>query len=374
MRRIKVMSVFGTRPEAVKMCPLIKEFETRDGIDSVVVLTGQHREMLDSVMAEFGIAADFDLDIMRPVQSLSGIMAEVLTRLDPVLADVSPDIVLVHGDTTTSTAAAIASFHRRIPVGHVEAGLRTHNKYSPFPEEMNRTITSRIATLHFAPTENNRDSLTAEGVSAESVYVTGNTVIDAFRYTVRGGYEFVAPELRELDFSRGRFITLTAHRRENHGEGIESICRAVLTLTERYRDLTVVYPVHLSPAVRETVFPLLGGRERIVLTDPLGVADMHNLLARSYLVLTDSGGIQEEAPSLGIPVLVLRRETERPEAVAAGTVKIAGIGCGGIVKAASSLLDDKAARDKMARAVNPYGDGRASARIADAIISYFQKN
>ena len=374
MKKICVMSVFGTRPEAVKMCPLALELEERAEIDSIVTLTGQHREMLRSVMTEFGVRADFDLDIMRPGQTPSGIMAEVLTRLDAVLNETSPDMVLVHGDTTTSTAAAMAAFHRRIPVGHVEAGLRTYNKYSPFPEEMNRTITSRIASLHFAPTERNRDNLTAEGIDTDTVYVTGNTVIDAFRYTVRDGYGFDAPELRSLDFSRGRYITLTAHRRENHGAGIAEICRAAIELTEKFPDVTVVYPVHPSPDVRGTVYTMLAGRERIILTEPLCVTDMHNLIARSYLVLTDSGGIQEEAPSLGAPVLVLRRETERPEAVVAGCVRVIGVECDGIVRAASLLLDDAAERAKMTGGRNPYGDGNASMRIADAIISYFHKN
>ena len=373
-KKIRVMSVFGTRSEAIKMCPLVRELERRDGIESVVTLTGQHREMLDSVVDEFGVHSDYDLDIMKPEQSPTDIMAAVLMKLDAVLAEVSPDMVLVHGDTTTSIAAALSAFHRQIPVGHVEAGLRTGKKYSPFPEEMNRTLTSRIAALHFAPTEKNREILLSEGIDGESVLVTGNTVIDAFAYTVRDGYEFDDESLANLDFTRGRYITLTAHRRENHGAGIEAICRAAIELTERYPDVTVIYPVHLSPAVRGTVMPMLSGRGRIILTDPLPTLEMHNLIAKSYLVLTDSGGIQEEALSLGAPVLVLRTETERPEAIEAGGVMLAGVLTEGIVKAASALLDDMALHDRMAEAKNPYGDGHASERIADAIEMYFAQH
>lgn len=356
------------------MCPLVTELAARDNIESVVALTGQHRSMLDSVMEKFGVRADYDLSIMRPDQTPTTIVADVITGLDGVLREESPDVVLVHGDTTTSFAAALAAFHLQIPVGHVEAGLRTYDKYSPFPEEMNRTLTSRIAELHFSPTEENKNNLLREGVPESSIYVTGNTVIDTFRHTVREDYKFKSPVLAQLDFSRGRYVTLTAHRRENQSGGIASICRAVLRLTEMYSDLTVVYPVHLSPAVRNTVLPILGERERIVLTDPLELSDMHNLISRSYMVLTDSGGIQEEAPSLGSPVLVLRRETERPEAVAAGTVKVIGTNEDDIVNEASILLDSPDEYERMARSVNPYGDGHASERIADAISTYFKNN
>ncbi len=368
------MSVFGTRPEAVKMCPLIIELAARENIKSVVVLTGQHRSMLDSVMDEFSLRADYDLSIMREDQTPSTIAADVLLGLDDVLASENPDIILVHGDTTTSFAAALAAFHRGIPVGHVEAGLRTYDKYSPFPEEMNRTLTSRIASLHFAPTQENKNNLLREGVPESSVFVTGNTVIDTFAHTVKDGYRFKSPVLASLDMANGRYITLTAHRRENQSGGIASICRAVLRLTEMYPDLTVVYPVHLSPAVRNTVLPILEGKERIILTDPLELSDMHNLISRSYMVLTDSGGIQEEAPSLGAPVLVLRRETERPEAVAAGTVRVIGTDEDEIVRQASNLLDSTDEYERMARSVNPYGDGHASERIADAITQYFDNN
>lgn len=371
-RKIKVVSIFGTRPEAVKMCPLVLELQKREEIESKVVLTGQHRSMLDSVMEEFGVKADHDLNIMRPAQTPSTIAADVLLGLDGVLKEISPDIVLVHGDTTTSFAAALAAFHLQIPVGHVEAGLRTYDKYSPFPEEMNRMLTGRIAELHFSPTEKNRENLIREGVNEKNIYVTGNTVIDTFRYTVEKDYKFKAPILNELDFSSGRYITLTAHRRENQNGGIESVCRAVLDLAEKYTDLKFVYPVHLSPAVRNTVMPLLSGHERIILTDPLELRDMHNLISRSYMVMTDSGGIQEEAPSLGCPVLVLRTETERPEAVDAGTVKVIGTDRDTVVKEASLLLDDKNEYERMARSVNPYGDGHASERIVDAVTEYFK--
>ncbi len=370
-RKIKVVSVFGTRPEAVKMCPLVLELEKREEIESIVALTGQHRSMLDSVMEEFGVTADFNLNIMRPSQTPTTIVSDVLIGLDEVLKKTEPDIVLVHGDTTTSFAAALTAFHLQIPVGHVEAGLRTYDKYSPFPEEMNRNLTGRIAELHFSPTEKNRENLIKEGIPEDKIYVTGNTVIDTFKYTVEENYEFKSPELKNIDFSDGRYITLTAHRRENQGEGIASICRAVLSLTEKYPDIKFVYPVHLSPAVRNTVMPMLSGNDRIILTDPLDLRDMHNLISRSYMVMTDSGGIQEEAPSLGAPVLVLRAETERPEAVTAGTVKVIGTDTDVIIKEASTLLSDDAEYARMARSINPYGDGHASERIADAIINYF---
>jgi UDP-N-acetylglucosamine 2-epimerase (non-hydrolysing) len=379
MKKIRVMSIFGTRPEAVKMCPLVLELKRRPEIECIVALTGQHRAMLNSVMKTFGVVADYNLDIMRPRQTPTTIAADVLYGLDPILKESSPDIVLVHGDTTTSFASALAAFHLKIPVGHVEAGLRTYNKYSPFPEEMNRTLTGRIATLHFAPTERNRRNLLAEGVCDSSIYVTGNTVIDTFRYTVREDYKFEAVPLRALDFNdkKMRYITLTAHRRENqegnsHG-GIAALCRAVKRLTEKYDDIAFIYPVHLSPDVRDIVFPILSKVDRVILTDPLNLTDMHNLMAKSYIVITDSGGLQEEAPSLGAPVLVVRRETERPEAVEAGTVKIVGISEDDIFAEASRLLDDATEYAKMARSINPYGDGHASERIADAIIAYFKE-
>lgn len=371
-KKIRVMSVFGTRPEAIKMCPLVLELQKHPEIESIVCLTGQHRQMLDQVMEVFGVTADYDLNIMRPQQTLTTITADVLTNMEPVLKESRPDIVLVHGDTTTSTAAALAAFYQQIPVGHVEAGLRTFNKYSPYPEEMNRCITGRIATYHFAPTRLNESNLRKEGVT-ENVYITGNTVIDAFQTTVKDDFEFTTPELTETDFSDGRLILMTAHRRENLGEPLENICRAVKRLIEDYKDIKVVYPVHLNPKVRETVFSILEDTDRAILIDPIDVQEMHNLMARSYLVMTDSGGLQEEAPACGVPVLVLRTETERPEAVEAGTVKVVGVDENVIYDNAVELLTNRDSYDSMARAVNPYGDGHASERITARIIEDFGK-
>lgn len=363
------MSVFGTRPDAVKMCPLVRELQRQEDFESIVCLTGQHREMLDQVTEVFDVTADFDLHIMKPSQTLTSITADILLGMDGVFAQCTPDIVLVHGDTTTSIAAALSAFYHRIPVGHVEAGLRSFDRNSPFPEEMNRMLTGRLAELHFAPTESNRRNLEAEGVDT-NIFVTGNTVIDAFAYTVRDHYRFCDPKLAAIDFIGSpdmRYITLTAHRRENQGEGLRNICRAILRLVEQFPDITVIDPVHLSPAVRGTVFPMLEGHERVILCDPINLTDMHNLMARSYCVLTDSGGLQEEAPSLGVPVLVLRTETERPEAVEAGTVKVIGVNEDVIFNETSALLTNAALYQKMAESVNPYGDGQASARICKAI-------
>lgn len=363
---LKVMSVFGTRPEAIKMCPLVKALERAGDMESIVCVTAQHREMLDSALGYFGVKPDFDLNIMKRGQTLSSITADVIMGLESVLAESKPDLVLVHGDTTTSFAAALAAFYAKIPVGHVEAGLRTYDRYSPYPEEINRNLTSKLATLHFAPTELNRSNLAREGIT-ENVFVTGNTVLDAFRYTVKPGYVFADEKLRSVDFDGRKVIALTAHRRENQNGGIADICRAVLELTKRHPELLFVYPVHLSPAVRDVVFPLLDGKPGVLLTDPVDVADMHNLIAKSFFVMTDSGGIQEEAPSFHKPVLVLRTETERPEAVAAGTVKVVGTETSRVVSEAEALLSDPAEYGKMASAKNPYGDGHASEKIIDAI-------
>lgn len=365
---IKVMSVFGTRPEAIKMAPLVLELQKHPELESVVCITAQHREMLDSVMDCFGIRADYDLNIMQQGQDLTAITTRVLERMREVLSEVQPDIVLVHGDTTTTFAGALAAFYAKIPVGHVEAGLRTYDRWSPFPEEMNRSLVGRIATLHFAPTANNAHNLEREAVEGD-IFVTGNTVIDAMAYTVRGE-QFVSDELRQVDFSR-RVIAMTCHRRENYGQPMRNIFTAVRRLALNYPDVEIVYPVHLSPVVRSTAEELLGGVPNIRLIAPLDAVDMHRLMARSYMVMTDSGGIQEEAPALGKPVLVLRRETERPEAVTAGTVKLAGTDTEEIYRLAAELLDDPAAYDRMAKAVNPYGDGKACPRIAQAILSHF---
>ena len=366
---MKVMSVFGTRPEAIKMCPLVLQLEKTPGIESVVCVTGQHRQMLDQVLEVFGVRPDYDLNIMKARQTLASITSSVVEGIGEVIDACHPDIVLVHGDTTTSFAAALGAVYKQTAVGHVEAGLRTYNKYSPYPEEMNRVLTGRIADVHFAPTERNRAALAREGVE-HNVFVTGNTVIDAFATTVKDGYQFREEVLRTVDFSRPT-VLLTAHRRENLGRPLEQICDAVLEICAKLPQVQFVYPVHLNPAVRETVFAKLGGHSQIHLIDPLAADEMHTLMARCYLVLTDSGGLQEEAPALGKPVLVLRRETERPEAVAAGTVKLAGINKETIVAMAEELLHNAGAYAAMAHAVNPYGDGFACRRIADAILWHF---
>jgi UDP-N-acetylglucosamine 2-epimerase (non-hydrolysing) len=370
MKPIKVMSVFGTRPEAIKMAPLVMHLQSRPEFQSICCLTGQHREMLDSVMQIFRLKADYDLQIMQARQTLSSITSRTLLGMESVLEEAKPDLILVHGDTSTTFAGALAAFYHKIPVGHVEAGLRTWDKYSPYPEEMNRTLVGDIAELHFCPTQNNRDNLLREGLRGE-MFLTGNTVIDAMQTTVRPDYVFQTKALNDLDFTGRRVITLTCHRRENYGKPMENVMQAVKTLVERHEDVEVVYPVHLSPVVRECAFGILGGLPRVHLIDPIDVEEMHNLMARSYLVMTDSGGLQEEAPALGKPVLVLRRETERPEAVRAGTVRLAGVEQEAILRHAEELLTDREAYQQMAHAVNPYGDGHASERIADAIAWHF---
>ena len=363
---MKVLSVFGTRPEAIKMCPLALELARTDGIEARVAVTGQHRSMLDQVLAIFGVVPDYDLAIMRPRQSITTITTSVLEGMEPVLKDFAPEVVLVHGDTTTSMAAAMAAFYRQIPVGHVEAGLRTYNIYSPFPEEMNRRLITALTTYFFAPTAGNRAALAREGVR-DDVFVTGNTVIDAFRYTVRDGYAFKDATLAAHDFAAPT-ILLTAHRRENLGRPLANICQAVRSLVQTHPDLSVIYPVHLNPAVRETVWPILGDCRRVSLIDPVDVEDMHNAINRCVLVLTDSGGLQEEAPHLGKPVVVLRTETERPEAVEAGTAVVVGVETEAIVAFVDRLLSDAALYAQMSTAINHYGDGHASERIA-AILS-----
>lgn len=371
MKKIKVMTVFGTRPEAIKMAPLALELRKYGEIESIVCVTAQHREMLDQVLEIFGIKPEYDLDIMKTRQSLIGITTRVLEGLDEVIKKEKPDLVLVHGDTSTSFVAALAAFYNQVKVGHVEAGLRTYDKYSPFPEEMNRQLTGRIADLDFSPTEQNRQNLLKENVSDDIIYVTGNTVIDAMKTTVREDYKFKDETLANMDFKSKRLIIVTAHRRENLGEPLENICNALKEIVTEYKDTELVYPVHLNPAVRETVFGILGDTERVHLIDPIDVDELHNAMARSFMVMTDSGGIQEEAPALAKPVLVLRRETERPEAVKAGTVKIAGVNKDDIVRLARELLDSEEAYNKMAHAANPYGDGEASRRICEAILYEF---
>lgn len=364
---MKVLTVFGTRPEAIKMCPLVLELRKHSNIECIVCLTGQHREMLRQVMDSFGIVEDYNLDIMKNRQTLTTITTSVLKKLEPILIKVKPDVVLVHGDTTTSCAAALAAFYQQIPVGHVEAGLRTGDIYSPYPEEMNRLLTDRISTYYFAPTKMNYENLIKEGIR-NNIFITGNTVIDSFQYTVQKEYSFHEARLNEIDFDNNRIILVTAHRRENQQGGIKNICSAILRLAQEYKDVRFIYPVHLSPAVREVVFPMLSNMENIILIDPVDVLDMHNMMSRCFMVMTDSGGIQEEAPHFGKPVLVLRTETERPEAVEAGTVKVVGVDSDMIYKEAKLLFDNAEEYTKMAQAVNPYGDGHASERIIEALL------
>lgn len=352
------------------MCPLVKALEREAKIHSIVCTTGQHREMLSQALEMFAVRADHSLDIMQPGQTLTDVTARVLYGMQHVLEAEKPDLLLVHGDTTTTFSAALAAFYAHIPVGHVEAGLRTESIRSPFPEELNRRLTARIASLHFAPTKRCERNLLSEGI-AQNVFVTGNTAIDALRYTVDDGYSFASEALRQIDFS-GRVVTVTAHRRENWGEPMANICRAVLALARMHPQIQFVFPMHLNPIVRNVVTPLLGGHPRILLIEPLGVKDMHNLMKRSFLVLTDSGGIQEEAPALGTPVVVLRKETERGEAVESGTVALAGTDETDIIQCADKLLSDAAVYMRMKEAVSPYGDGYASEKIVKHILRYFE--
>ena len=370
MEKLRIMSVFGTRPEAIKMAPLVRELASREDIESICCVTAQHREMLDSVLEVFSLKPDWDLDIMTPRQTLSTITSKCLTGMDEAIDALKPDMVLVHGDTSTTFAGALSAFYHKVPVGHVEAGLRTYDKYSPYPEEMNRKLVTQIADLYFCPTENNRENLRKEGVT-EGVFVTGNTVIDALKTTVRPDYVFAAEELNRLPYDGRKILLVTCHRRENYGQPMEDIMSALAHIARSHEDVELVYPVHLSPVVQECAKKHLGNIPNVHLIPPLAADEMHNLMARCYLVLTDSGGLQEEAPALGKPVLVLRRETERPEAVTAGTVKLSGVAFDDIVRMADDIIDDPAAYAAMAHAVNPYGDGSACRRIADAILWHF---
>ncbi|MBQ7718329.1 MAG: UDP-N-acetylglucosamine 2-epimerase (non-hydrolyzing) [Clostridia bacterium] len=370
MNKIKVMTVFGTRPEAIKMAPLVYELEKRDEIQSLVCVTAQHRQMLDQVLNMFKITPDFDLDIMKERQTLVGITTRAIEGLDRVMSAEKPDIVLVHGDTSTTFAGSLAAFYNHAMIGHVEAGLRTYDKWSPYPEEMNRRLTGALADLHFSPTKKNKNNLLAEGVSEDKIFITGNTVIDALKTTVSDSYKFDS-RLAQIFDGSSRVILMTAHRRENLGEPLKNIANAVLRIVNEFEDIKLVYPVHLNPAVREVANSILGNHDRIYLIDPLEVGDMHNAMAKAHLILTDSGGLQEEAPSLGKPVLVLRKETERPEAIDAGTVRLAGIEEENIYNMTKQLLSDDAEYEKMSKAVNPYGDGLASKRIVDAILYNF---
>lgn len=368
---IKVMSIFGTRPEAIKMAPVVKELEKTDGIESIVCVTAQHREMLDQVLEIFELKPDYDLDIMKSRQTLMDITVRALEGLDKVIKEVSPDIVLVHGDTSTTFVGALAAFYNQIKVGHVEAGLRTYDKYQPFPEEMNRKLTGTLTDIHFAPTHLAKTHLLKEGVPEEQIFITGNTVIDALKTTIQENYTFTLPLLNDIDYSKKRVITMTAHRRENLGEPLKNISNAVFRLVEEFEDIEVVYAVHKNPAVRETVYPILGNHPRIHLIDPLDMKDMHNLMNQSYLVMTDSGGLQEEVPSMKKPVLVLRNVTERPEGVEAGTLKLAGTNEDKIFTLAKSLITNKDEYEAMTKVKNPFGDGYASQRIVNAILYFF---
>ena len=370
MEKLRIMSVFGTRPEAIKMAPLVKELSGREEIESICCVTAQHREMLDSVLEVFGLTPDWDLDIMTPRQTLSTITSKCLTGMDEAIDALKPDLILVHGDTSTTFAGALSAFYHKVPVGHVEAGLRTYDKYSPYPEEMNRKLVTAIADLYFCPTESNRRNLEREGIT-ENIFVTGNTVIDALKTTVVKDYHFTTEILNDLPYDSKKIVLVTCHRRENYGQPMEDIMSALAHIARTHPDTILVYPVHLSPVVQECAKRHLEGIENVRLTAPLSAGEMHNLMARCCLVLTDSGGLQEEAPALGKPVLVLRRETERPEAVDAGTAKLAGVAYDDIVSMADQLLTDPAAYAAMARAVNPYGDGQACRRIADAILWHF---
>jgi UDP-N-acetylglucosamine 2-epimerase len=370
---IKVLSIFGTRPEAIKMAPLVKALENHGAFESKVCVTAQHREMLDQVLEIFDISPDYDLDIMKNRQTLTDITSNALIGLEKVIKEYQPDVVLVHGDTTTTFVGSLAAFYNKVKVGHVEAGLRTFNKYFPFPEELNRKLTGVIADLHFAPTDNAKANLLREGIETEGIFITGNTAIDALKTTVKKDFQFYSPLLQQMDYQNKRVIAVTAHRRENLGEPLQNICNALKYIAEKYDDVEIVYAVHKNPAVRDIAFEILGNCPRVHLLDPLDAEEMHNLMDRSFLVLTDSGGLQEEAPSLGKPVLVLRNETERPEAIKFGTLKLAGTDKENIVKLTEELLNDKAQYNKMANAVNPYGDGSASQRIIESLLYHFEK-
>ena len=366
---IKVMSIFGTRPEAIKMAPLVKELERRKEMESIVCVTAQHREMLDQVLNTFDIKPDYDLNIMKQGQSLADVTTRALVGLEEVIKEVKPDIVLVHGDTTTTFAGALAAFYNQVAIGHVEAGLRTYDKYSPYPEEMNRQMVDRLSDMYFAPTEISKDNLLKENIDESKICITGNTAIDAMSTTVDENYTH--PELDWINAGE-RMILLTAHRRENLGEPMRHIFRAIKRVVDEFSDVKVIYPIHMNPRVREVANEVFGDADRVKLIEPLEVFDFHNFQNKSYIILTDSGGIQEEAPSLGKPVLVLRDTTERPEGIKAGTLKLVGTDEDVIYEETKKLLLDKKEYEKMSKASNPYGDGHASERIVDAIIKYFE--
>ncbi len=367
---IKVMSIFGTRPEAIKMAPLVKELEKRENIESIVCVTAQHREMLDQVLETFDIKPDYDLNIMKQGQTLADVTTRALTGLEEVIKEARPDIVLVHGDTTTTFAGALAAFYNQVAIGHVEAGLRTDNKYSPYPEEMNRQMVDRLSDMYFAPTEISKNNLLKENINESKIYITGNTAIDAMSTTVDKNYTH-----KELEWIKPgeRMILLTAHRRENLGEPMRHIFKAIKRIVDEFDDVKVIYPIHMNPKVREVANEVFDGDDKVKLIEPLEVFDFHNFQNKSYIILTDSGGIQEEAPSLGKPVLVLRDTTERPEGISAGTLKLVGTDEDIIYEETKRLLTDSKEYERMSKASNPYGDGHASERIVDAIVEYFNK-
>lgn len=367
---IKVMSIFGTRPEAIKMAPLVKELEKRKNIESIVCVTAQHREMLDQVLETFDIKPDYDLNIMKQGQTLGDVTTRALSGLEEVIKEARPDIVLVHGDTTTTFAGALAAFYNQVAIGHVEAGLRTDNKYSPYPEEMNRQMVDRLSDMYFAPTEISKNNLLKENIDESKIYITGNTAIDAMSTTVDKDYTH-----KELEWIKPgeRMILLTAHRRENLGEPMRHIFRAIKRIVDEFDDVKVIYPIHMNPKVREVANEVFDGDDKVKLIEPLEVFDFHNFQNKSYIILTDSGGIQEEAPSLGKPVLVLRDTTERPEGISAGTLKLVGTDEDIIYEETKRLLTDNKEYERMSKASNPYGDGHASERIVDAIVEYFNE-
>ena len=369
--KLKVMTVFGTRPEAIKMAPVVLELKRQSNIETIVTVTAQHREMLDQVLRLFKIKPDYDLDIMSTGQTLFDITGKALAGLQKVLQEVKPNIVLVHGDTTTTFVGALAAYYSQVDVGHVEAGLRTGNKYSPFPEEMNRKLTGAIADLHFAPTKTSKANLLREGVDESNIFVTGNTVIDALHQTVKHDFSFGNHLLEGIDYGNKRIILVTTHRRENLGEPMRHVYKALKRLTETFADVEIVFPVHKNPKVREVVNEELGNLDKVHLIDPLDYEPFANLMSRAALILTDSGGVQEEAPALGKPVLVLRDTTERPEAVEAGTVKLIGTDSDKVFNEASLLLTDEQEYDRMAKSTNPYGDGKAASRIVSALLHYY---
>ena len=372
MENIKVIVIFGTRPEAIKMAPLVKELEKYSQIQCVVCVTAQHREILDQVLELFNIVPKYDLNIMKSKQSLTGITCSVLSGLEGIFESEKPDIVLVHGDTTTTFAASLAAFYQKIPVGHVEAGLRTHNKFFPYPEEINRKLTGALADLHFAPTTTSKENLLREGIEESAIFVTGNTVIDAMKFTIKDEYIFENSELNEIDYKNKKVIMVTAHRRENWGSGIENICNALKIVATENSDVEILYLVHPNPVVKDMVHRILGDVDRIHLLKPIDTCEIHNLMRKCYLVMTDSGGIQEEAPHLGKPVLVLRDVTERVEAQQAGTVRLVGTDVQKIVLNANMLLRNSDEYNYMSKSINPYGDGNASSKIVYSLLNYFK--